>query len=716
MKNKIKRIVNIENYKGGISLIVLVVTIVVALILISVVTISMVNSIDNANLTYFAKDLTSIQEAAESYYITNNVLPIENIPVKTKDEVLAFCGDSAELTLEFVENSDEASKFYVLDLAKINITKIGYGNKQLDSNDIFVIAYPTMNVYYPYGLEVKDTMYFSVTSKISSITKIPEQQVDTSLTSVISSGGIVVTKYNGWANKMGVNIKVNMGATEVLYMSVGGRPNKVIDTGAGDNEFGFDLLSSIVSGTETIIVPTLDVADAEYIESGTNPLENMYVDILKYTGTGTSAELVGKVRIDLSNFSKNGATIATTTLSSYLTINTAKLTFSSSVSGISEIRYEYLIKYTEGGTLEYYYEGYTDFDSTYMKSKARKAKLQSDLTTTISAPKNVNCIKVAIIDKAGNINSEFVYISPMLYIGYSIDSGTKDLLQLTANMFSLNGIKSVTFSRSIDGINYTDPQLYTLNTTNNGLTAKQCLAYSGFTENTAYIKIVAINYDSSITETRIINIDFSTIASNNGNIETYPKTALNVVATQNSTINGQIPTYYNPIIPKGFKAVEDGTVWPTDWNNGLVLQDAAGNQFVWVPIDITNVTYAKWCTPGTSYDDPGLFDDALPQYVTNELNQIIKYNGFYIARYEAGKEGTDTLVSKKNATVWSEINYANSKLKAEAMYNTSEVRSGLVTGTQWDTVVEWIKDSGKNVVDSSAWGNYNTRSNTCIWI
>ncbi len=122
MENKIKQVFNEKNNEKGISLIVLVITIVVALILISVVTISMVNSIDNANLTYFAKDLTSIQAAAESYYITNNVLPIENIPVKTKDEILAFCGDSAELTIEFVENNDEASEFYVLDLAKINIT------------------------------------------------------------------------------------------------------------------------------------------------------------------------------------------------------------------------------------------------------------------------------------------------------------------------------------------------------------------------------------------------------------------------------------------------------------------------------------------------------------------------------------------------------------------------------------------------------------------
>jgi formylglycine-generating enzyme required for sulfatase activity len=46
--------------------------------------------------------------------------------------------------------------------------------------------------------------------------------------------------------------------------------------------------------------------------------------------------------------------------------------------------------------------------------------------------------------------------------------------------------------------------------------------------------------------------------------------------------------------------------------------------------------------------------------------------------------------------------------QAENMYTTDQVKSGLVTGTQWDTTMKWIKNSGKNVTDdSTAWGNYS---------
>lgn len=185
-----------------------------------------------------------------------------------------------------------------------------------------------------------------------------------------------------------------------------------------------------------------------------------------------------------------------------------------------------------------------------------------------------------------------------------------------------------------------------------------------------------------------------------------PPLGVNVIATVNSTVDGTVPVYTNPIIPKGFKAVNDTAVWPTDWNSGLVIEDGSGNQFVWVPVDGTNVPYAKWCTTGISYNHASISDDTLPSGVVNETEQITKYGGFYIARYEAGKEGASTLVSKKTIAVWNNINYTDAKIAAEAMYTVPEVKSGLVTGSQWDTVVKWLQNSGKNVGNSVTWGNH----------
>ncbi len=158
--------------------------------------------------------------------------------------------------------------------------------------------------------------------------------------------------------------------------------------------------------------------------------------------------------------------------------------------------------------------------------------------------------------------------------------------------------------------------------------------------------------------------------------------------------------YKTPYIPTGFR-YKEGT-----WNNGLVIQDNLENEFVWVPVDGTNVPYAKWCTKVISWNNSGISDDIILSNTIVENTQVNTYGGFYIARYEAGNV-SNTLVSKKGVTVWNIISYADSKIKAEAMYVTPEVKSGLVTGKQWDTTMEWIKDSGKNVIDSITWGNYS---------
>jgi hypothetical protein len=202
----------------------------------------------------------------------------------------------------------------------------------------------------------------------------------------------------------------------------------------------------------------------------------------------------------------------------------------------------------------------------------------------------------------------------------------------------------------------------------------------------------------------------SSAVSQSTSLKTTTSLGVNIIATENATINGKVAAYNNPIIPKGFKAVNDGAIWPVDWNTGLVIEDALGNQFVWVPVDGANVKYEKWdgevkvaqVQAGTTVDD------TLPAGIL-ETNQITKYGGFYIARYEAGKENTATLVSKKGATVWGSISYSDSKTKAEAMYNTETVKSSLVTGRQWDTTMKWIKNLNTvSVTDSSAWGNYNS--------
>ena len=157
-------------------------------------------------------------------------------------------------------------------------------------------------------------------------------------------------------------------------------------------------------------------------------------------------------------------------------------------------------------------------------------------------------------------------------------------------------------------------------------------------------------------------------------------------------------------IPKGFKYKE----WTKD--TGLVIKDDNDNEFVWVPA--TESTYRKDTSfPGST---PPTGDDTLPKGITDETADVVKYGGFYIGRYEAGIPEGDTSptnktgipVSKKGATVWTDISYTNSKASAESMISNEYVQTGLLTGKAWDTVCHWIK-SDDELKDSRTYGNYN---------
>ena len=172
-------------------------------------------------------------------------------------------------------------------------------------------------------------------------------------------------------------------------------------------------------------------------------------------------------------------------------------------------------------------------------------------------------------------------------------------------------------------------------------------------------------------------------------------------------------------VPKGF-TYKEGTK-----DTGLVIHDEKGNEFVWVPA--TKSTYVKDTSfPGSLPDHHPTGDDTLPNGITNETADVKKYGGFYIGRYEAGvpenqttidgKSSTSNVkgvpVSKKDAIVWTRIDYTNAKANAEGMISTDYVQTGLLTGKAWDTTCYWIEDSLKSInksarlTDSRYYGNY----------
>lgn len=233
--------------------------------------------------------------------------------------------------------------------------------------------------------------------------------------------------------------------------------------------------------------------------------------------------------------------------------------------------------------------------------------------------------------------------------------------------------------------------------------------------------------------------------------------------------------YKNPIIPNGFKSVEtEQASWkldekgnPIGWNQGLVIEDNEGNQFVWIPVKDTNNIKRKdgfYARKKQNYvDNCKEADDRNSTVESEELYRSIKkYKGFYIARYEAGiedplkkhiQDGTVKPISKQNAYVWNEIRWGsaygyaldgiqgddreNGAVKvARSMYpntdrlktynlpdeltNDTGVISTLCYGVQWDLTMEFLSDvdnsytKTKYIEDSSSMGWFGTNSKSTL--
>ena len=198
-----------------------------------------------------------------------------------------------------------------------------------------------------------------------------------------------------------------------------------------------------------------------------------------------------------------------------------------------------------------------------------------------------------------------------------------------------------------------------------------------------------------------------------------------ILLKENNNVES-ISKYNNPIVPEGFHKVDtENAKWEmvngevADWNKGLVIEDDLGNQFVWVPMDLVNIHYDEESIKYKYVYDINNLDKTI-----EEENQILKYGGFYVARYEAGvpnelqeilsniDENTNNIigipVSKSGIRPWNYISYSNALKNAQNMYKDStSVKSGLLTQRQVQAIGYWISQAGYDVENAKEWGNYS---------
>ena len=183
-------------------------------------------------------------------------------------------------------------------------------------------------------------------------------------------------------------------------------------------------------------------------------------------------------------------------------------------------------------------------------------------------------------------------------------------------------------------------------------------------------------------------------------------------------------------IPKGFEVSENETEQIID--EGLVISDEEGNEFVWIPVEdeskyVRNTSYEIKDASKKAYTDTEYLPDDLQPSIPNniidekeigkineqkEKELVLNKNGFYISRYEAGKENSNILVSKKGANVWngsSENMRETAKIISKTFINNDNVKSALCSGIQWDVIMSFVngKLDGKGNVFDVTLGNEN---------
>ena len=204
----------------------------------------------------------------------------------------------------------------------------------------------------------------------------------------------------------------------------------------------------------------------------------------------------------------------------------------------------------------------------------------------------------------------------------------------------------------------------------------------------------------------------------------------NKVKIENEIINQSMV----PTIPEGFypvKVNEDD--WKNingitqNWNNGLVIENKNGNQFVWVHCSLdrkdNTIKFARYFY---NFDEKKFDSYDTTDYIEyngyrfgepyldniNELKKSVeKYGGFYIGRFEVGNENGQAVI-KKDRKAWNNISYIEAnEISNNFFKNDSNIKTALVNSYIYDTTTAWQYDNFANYepYDYVKHGNFSGR-------
>lgn len=207
----------------------------------------------------------------------------------------------------------------------------------------------------------------------------------------------------------------------------------------------------------------------------------------------------------------------------------------------------------------------------------------------------------------------------------------------------------------------------------------------------------------------------------------------------------QLNAAMNPKVPAGYTHTEG------EWNTGYVIKETAtGDEFVWIPViseasytrksgsrnwSMTTETHGKTtpgnvlnCVRGDQLGVTSILGTAVNDTLSTptetgvaapEAAVVNVAGGFYVSRYEIGIDNAERTTGSQKDTRSDATKYYSQKGKEPAREISQEtslaianswktganLQSGLITGTQWDVMCNFIGWSTCDG-DCTNWGNY----------
>ena len=339
-----------------------VATVTIMLILMTTIIIAANSISDNSKRISFASEIKSIQQAVNSY-VTKN----EGEYPTVNSIVVDISKLDPTYQTQFTANQESVVDGKIIlneiDYQKIGITDLKYGNGKRGTNDIYAVSTQTGKVYYVMGVTISNYSYYTLTSDLSKLLKLNDNQIDDTDPVIIFTPNKIE-----WTNQ---EIKVSIKIPKI-----------------------FSLLEIKVNGTEISITDPIEEGSYN-VYNVSNP-GNYSIDVT-YRKSESSTEN-SYAKYSVTNFDNIAPTFTLSdakqmdggNLSSYVNI-TSKV---ENGSGLKKIKYEY------NGI---YDSAISDVDKNSVKPHFENNGINLDTkATVIPITKGTRKLTVYMEDNAGN--------------------------------------------------------------------------------------------------------------------------------------------------------------------------------------------------------------------------------------------------------------------------------------------------------------------------